>query len=156
LNRVFEVIGFVYPDYSYPSRKQGKKRRATASVISTTPKPKKVKVLTHHPKRTEKAEEPRIAKGSSAVESSHPATAKARVEEPNPKIAAEQPKTLSSLQEAELPKVQNIASINPKSWRMANVLDAVMESTRALTHVSTEAPNVEGENIKKSTEVGMT
>jgi hypothetical protein len=24
LNRVFDVIGFVYPDYSYPSRKQGK------------------------------------------------------------------------------------------------------------------------------------
>jgi hypothetical protein len=28
LNRVFDVIGFVYPDYSYPSRKQGKKRKA--------------------------------------------------------------------------------------------------------------------------------
>jgi hypothetical protein len=26
LNRVFDVIGFVYPDYCYPSRKQGKKR----------------------------------------------------------------------------------------------------------------------------------
>jgi hypothetical protein len=23
LNRVFDVIGFVYPDYCYPSRKQG-------------------------------------------------------------------------------------------------------------------------------------
>jgi hypothetical protein len=28
LNRVFDVIGFVYPDYRYPSRKQGKKRKA--------------------------------------------------------------------------------------------------------------------------------
>jgi hypothetical protein len=27
LNRVFDVIGFIYPDYSYPSRKQGKKRK---------------------------------------------------------------------------------------------------------------------------------
>jgi hypothetical protein len=43
LNRVFDVIGFVYPDYSYPSQKQGRKRRAAASAISTTPKPKKVK-----------------------------------------------------------------------------------------------------------------
>jgi hypothetical protein len=34
LNRVFDVIGFVYPDYCYPSRKQGKKRRAAASAIS--------------------------------------------------------------------------------------------------------------------------
>jgi hypothetical protein len=25
LNRVFDVIGFVYPDYCYPSRKKGKK-----------------------------------------------------------------------------------------------------------------------------------
>jgi hypothetical protein len=27
LNRVFGVIGFVYPDYCYRSRKQGKKRK---------------------------------------------------------------------------------------------------------------------------------
>jgi hypothetical protein len=27
LNRVFDVIGFVYPDYSYPSRKQGKREK---------------------------------------------------------------------------------------------------------------------------------
>jgi hypothetical protein len=25
LNRMFDVIGFVYPDYCYPTRKQGKK-----------------------------------------------------------------------------------------------------------------------------------
>jgi hypothetical protein len=129
LNRVFDVIGFVYPDYCHPSRKQGKKRRVVASAISTTPKPKKVKVLTHHPKRIETAEEPRPAEGSSAVESSHLATAKARVEsteEPKLKIAAEQSKALSSLQETELPKVQKIASVSPKRRRMASVLDAVM------------------------------
>jgi hypothetical protein len=100
LNRVFDVIGFVYPDYCYPSRKQGKKRRAVASMISTTLKPKKVKVLTHRPKRTETIEESMPAEGSSAVESSHPATVEARVEsteEPKVKIAAEQSKALSSL-----------------------------------------------------------
>jgi hypothetical protein len=77
-------------------------------------------------------------------------------EEPNPKIAAEQLKTLSSLQEAELPKVQKIALVTPKRRRMASVLDAVMESTRALTPASAESPSVEGKNIKKSVEVGMT
>jgi hypothetical protein len=41
LNRVFDVIGFVYPDYSYPSRKQGKKRKIATSVTSSTPKLKK-------------------------------------------------------------------------------------------------------------------
>jgi hypothetical protein len=56
LNRVFDVIGFVYPDYCYPSRKQGKKRKTVASTISSTPKLKKIKVLTHRPKRVEMAE----------------------------------------------------------------------------------------------------
>jgi hypothetical protein len=32
LNRVFDVIGFVYPDYCYPLRKQGKKRKAATST----------------------------------------------------------------------------------------------------------------------------
>jgi hypothetical protein len=31
LNRVFDAIGFVYPDYHYPLRKQGKKRKIVAS-----------------------------------------------------------------------------------------------------------------------------
>jgi hypothetical protein len=44
VNRVFDVIGFVYPDYTYPSRKQGKKRITTTSPISATPKGKKIKV----------------------------------------------------------------------------------------------------------------
>jgi predicted nucleic acid-binding Zn ribbon protein len=35
LNRVFDVIGFVYPDYCYPSRKQGKKRKAATSTTSS-------------------------------------------------------------------------------------------------------------------------
>jgi hypothetical protein len=156
LNRVFEVIGFVYLDYRYPSRKQGKKRSVAASTISTTPKPKKIKVLTHRPRNIETVEVPKLAEGpSSVVESSHPATAKARVEsveEPILKIAAEQPKTLSSLQETELPKVQKIASITPKRRRMASVLDAVMESSKALTPASTEAPSVEDKNSKKSAE----
>jgi hypothetical protein len=43
LNRVFDVIGFVYPDYCYPSRKQGKKRKIAASAISAVPKGKKIK-----------------------------------------------------------------------------------------------------------------
>jgi hypothetical protein len=47
LNRVFDVIGFVYLDYSYPSRKQGKKIKAATSAISVAPKGKKIKVLMH-------------------------------------------------------------------------------------------------------------
>jgi hypothetical protein len=47
LNIVFDIIGFVYLDYTYPSWKQGKKRKTAASAISVVPKGKKIKVLTH-------------------------------------------------------------------------------------------------------------
>ena len=43
LNRVFDVIGFVYLDYCYPSRKQGKKRKAASSATSSTSKSKRLK-----------------------------------------------------------------------------------------------------------------
>jgi hypothetical protein len=67
LNRVFDVIGFVYPDYCHPSRKQGKKRKAAASAISTMPKGKKVKVLTHRPRYIETAKGSKLAEGPSSV-----------------------------------------------------------------------------------------
>jgi hypothetical protein len=41
LNRVFDVIGFVYLDYCYPSRKQGKKRKATTSATSSVSRTEK-------------------------------------------------------------------------------------------------------------------
>jgi hypothetical protein len=37
LNRVFDVIGFVYPDYRYPLRGQGKKRKAATSGTPDEP-----------------------------------------------------------------------------------------------------------------------
>jgi hypothetical protein len=46
LNRVFDVIGFVYPDYCFPARKQGGKRKIATSTSSGAPKPKGAKVLT--------------------------------------------------------------------------------------------------------------
>jgi hypothetical protein len=52
LNRVFDAIGFVYPDYCYPLRGQGKKRKAATSATPDEPVPKgkKLKVLTHWPR----------------------------------------------------------------------------------------------------------
>ena len=43
------------------------------------------------------------------------------------------PETLSSPAEAKLPKVQKAPAATPKRRRMASVLDAVMETTKALT-----------------------
>jgi hypothetical protein len=121
---------------------------------------KKVKVFTHRLRHIEMAKVPKLAEGpSSAVEPCHPATAEARVEsteEPIPKTTAEQPKTLSSLQETKLPKVQNIASITPKRRRMASVLDVVMESTKVVTPASAEAPSLGDKNTKGSAEAAMT
>jgi hypothetical protein len=45
INRVFDVIGFVYPpDHCFPTRKQGAKRKIASTTPSTAPKPKKMKV----------------------------------------------------------------------------------------------------------------
>jgi hypothetical protein len=40
LNRVFDVIGFFYPDYCFPARKQGLKGKVAASSSSAASKPK--------------------------------------------------------------------------------------------------------------------
>jgi hypothetical protein len=74
-NRVFDVIGFVYPDYRYPLR--GQKRKGTVSVKEVasaapsepTPKRKKVKVLTHRPRYIEPAAVPKfVGEAASATE----------------------------------------------------------------------------------------
>jgi hypothetical protein len=49
LNRVFDVIGFVYPDYCYPAQKHGRKRKDATSAYTGVSKSKKVKVLTRRP-----------------------------------------------------------------------------------------------------------
>jgi hypothetical protein len=94
---VFDVIGFVYPDYCYPSRQQGKKRKVVASAISTTLKGKKVKVLTHRPRYIGTAKVSKLAEGpSSAVEPDYPALAEAKgesAEVPKPMVIAKQEKT---------------------------------------------------------------
>jgi hypothetical protein len=67
LNMVFDAIGFVYPDYCYPLRGQGKKRKIAAPVITTEPKGKKMKVLTHRPRYIEPVVIPKFVKGTSSA-----------------------------------------------------------------------------------------
>ena len=103
---------------------------------------------------------PKLGEGpSSALELSYPAPTEAKtesVEEPKLKIEVEQVKALSPLQETEQSKVQKVVSMTPKRRRMASILDAVMESTKALTPTPIEAPSVEVKNTKKSAEADMT
>jgi hypothetical protein len=162
LNRVFDVIGFVYPNYIYPSRKQGKKRKAACSAISAVPKGKKIKVLTHQPRYIETATVPKLGEGTSSTAGTeqpapaipreelaemskapatgpvgtpeHGAEAKEKaITEPKLGDTVGLPKILSLPAELELPKILKAHAITPKTRRMASVLDAVMESTRALT-----------------------
>jgi hypothetical protein len=67
LNRVFDAIGFVYPDYHYPLRRQGKKRKNVASAITAVPKGKKMKVLTHRSRYIEPAVVPKFGEGTSST-----------------------------------------------------------------------------------------
>jgi hypothetical protein len=62
---VFDAIRFVYPDYYYPSRKQGKKRKVATSTTSCASRSKKVKVLTRRLRRIETADVPKIIEGRS-------------------------------------------------------------------------------------------
>jgi hypothetical protein len=181
LNRVFDVIGFVYPDYSYPSWKKAKKRKAATSAISVVPKGKKIKVLTHRPRYIETATVPKLGEGtSSTAEAEQPAPASPREElaelskipatgsVETPKHGAEAkgkaakelelgetvvlPKILIPPAEPELPKVSKAPAITPKRRRMASVLDAVLELTRA----STPAPakgTVEAATVRVEIEV---
>jgi hypothetical protein len=79
LNRVFDAIGFVYPDYRYPPRGQKRKgaisEKVPASVAPSEPAPKskKLKVLTYQPRYIEPAVVPELGKKiSSAAEPKEP------------------------------------------------------------------------------------
>jgi hypothetical protein len=67
LNRVFDAIGFVYPDYHYPLQRQGKKRKTAASATTAVPKGKKMKVLTHRLWYIELAVVPEFGEGTTST-----------------------------------------------------------------------------------------
>jgi hypothetical protein len=162
LNRVFDVIGFVYPDYCYPLRGQGAKRKiavsgkVVASAITAEPKSKKMKVLTHRPRYIELTAIPEFDEGaSSAAKTIQTASTALDAEEPvvMPKVLttklvktkidkAEEPKIeeitkmseiLNPPTETTVPKVQMGSAVTPKRRRMANVLDVVLETTKTLS-----------------------
>jgi hypothetical protein len=161
LNRVFDAIGFIYPDYHFPLRGQGKKRKAAALVTTVVPKSKKVKVLTHRPRYIEPAVVPEFAEGaSSTAEARQVASIAQSIEDPTvvPKIPTvgptkakddkaeepqieeimKMPEILSPPTEVKLSKVQKASVATPKRRRMANVLDAVLETTKALSPAPTK------------------
>jgi hypothetical protein len=156
LNRVFDAIVFVYPDYHYPLRAKRKKRKTAASATAAEPKGKKMNVLTHRPRYIEPVVVPKFGAGTSlAAEAKEAASIVQSTEEPIvvPKVpivepveprddkaevpqvekVKKAPEILSPPTEADLPEMQKIPATTPKRRRMANILDAVIETTKALS-----------------------
>jgi hypothetical protein len=125
------------------------------------PKSKKVKVLTHRLRYIEPVVVPEFSAGcSSATEATQTALIAQSAEEPTvvpkahtvepiedkvdkeeePKVEEiiKMPKILSPPIEAKLPKVQKASAATPKRRRMANVLDAMLETTKALSPAPTK------------------
>jgi hypothetical protein len=159
LNRVFDAIGFVYPDYRYPLRGQGVKRKiaasgkVAASAVTDEPKGKKMKVLTHQPRYIEPVVIPEFGEGaSSAAEIKEIVPPAQSTGEPTimPKLLSvklvemtadkaegskieEITKMLEILSpsiEATVLKAQKNSASTPKRRRMANVLDVVLETAK--------------------------
>jgi hypothetical protein len=142
LNRVFDAIGFVYPDYRYPTWGQKRKNTSSAKEVASAapsepaPKRKRVKVLTHRPCYIELATVPEyVGETSSATEDKEP------IPLPNTEGLAEVPAT----EKIEEPKTSEVLSpsanieaakslkgpaVTPKRKRMVNVLD-VLETIKS-------------------------
>jgi hypothetical protein len=167
MNRVFDAIDFVYLDYRYPLRGQGKKRKAAALAAPAEPVSKaagkKMKVLTHRPRYIEPAVVPEFGgEASSAAETREtipPAQKteelaimlktplvelvetkvdKDKAERSKTKEVVKMPDILSPSTEATVPKTQKSAVTTPKRRRMANVLDVVLETAKTLNPAPTE------------------
>jgi hypothetical protein len=147
LNRVFDVIGFVYPDYCFPIRKQGGKRKIATSTSSGALKLKRAKVLTRRPKlhSLENIVEVPTIEEVKFIESAEAAPLATET-----KKTTEQPKLLSPPAVTELLKLSTTATTNPRKRRMASVLNAVLESMKTPTSASAR---LSGEKIEDAREV---
>jgi hypothetical protein len=154
LNRVFDAIGFMYPDYRYPLWGQKRKGAAlvkdVASAASSEPAPKrkKVKVLTHRPRYIEMATVPEFGGETSSATEAKETALMQKTEEPtatpkvplaklgepkvdNVKEAEVERKKISEVTspsaEVTVPKAQKDLTVTPKRKRMVHVLDVLEE-----------------------------
>jgi hypothetical protein len=114
LNMVFDAIGFVYPDYHYPLRRQGKRRKTATLATTVVPKGKKMKVLTHRPRYIEPAVVPEFGEGTSSnIEAKQTAPAIQSAEEPIvvPKVPTVGPARDDAAEESKLEKTVKMLEI---------------------------------------------
>jgi hypothetical protein len=173
LNRIFDAIGFVYPDYRYPLRGQKRKGATSGKVAASAapsepaPKSKKLKVLTHWLRYIEPAIVPEFSgETSSATEAKGPAPPAQKIKGPAampkaPSTKLAEPKT----DKTEEPRIegtkilevlsQKDLAATPKRKRMASVLD-VLEMVKASSSTPgkiAKASKVQIEARTKLTEV---
>jgi hypothetical protein len=177
LNRVFDAIGFVYPDYRYSTRRQKRKNTSSAKEIASAapsepaPKRKKMKVLTHRPRYIEPATVPEfVGDTSSATEAKEPTplpnveSAKVPATEKKEEPRAEETKSseiLSPSARMEVPMPMPMTT--PNRRRMVNVLD-VLETIKSssttpkkiveTSEVQIEASGAEASKHQFETEAG--
>jgi hypothetical protein len=156
LNRVFDVIGFVYHDCCFPARRQGGKRKVATSTSSSASKPKRAKVLTRRPKPIGRTEVPKLIESTeatpSAMETAPAMSVEASanlVKEPESEKIAEQPKVLSPLVVTGLSKLSTTTTTTPRKRRMASVLYVVLESMKAPTLASAKASSEKSEDARE-------
>jgi hypothetical protein len=177
LNRNFDAIGFMYPDYRYPPWGQKRKSAtsgkdvASAAPSEPAPKRKKVKVLTHRPRFIEPATVPEFGgETSSVTEAKEPALMQ-KTEEPaampkaslaklgEPKADSieetkvERTKILevtSPSAEVTVPKAQKDLAVTLKRKRMVNVLDVL-----GTIKTSSSTPGKTAEASKTQTETKL-
>jgi hypothetical protein len=134
LNRVFDAIGFVYPDYRYPLRGRGKKRKVAASAKTAAsatpdepaPKSKTLKVLTHRPCYIEPAVVPEFGgEASLAAELKELAPPTQKIEEPTaiPKAPS------TELIETKVDEDKIERSKTDKATKMLGILSPSTEAT---------------------------
>jgi hypothetical protein len=133
LNRVFDATGFIYPDYCYPLRGWGKKRKIVAltkaAALATPDEPasksKKLKVLTHQPRYIESVVVPEFGGETSlAAEPNEPIS---------PTQKAEEPATMSKASSAELSESKagrdKAEEPNTEETKMLEILSPSVEVT---------------------------
>jgi hypothetical protein len=162
LNRVFDAIRFMYPDYRYPLKGQKRKSAtsgkgdASVALSEPAPKRKKVKVLTNRPRFIEPATVPEFGgETSTATEAKGPALTQ-KNEEPAmmPKadnikeIEADKTKILEVTSPSAgmiVSKAQKDLTATPKRKRMVNVLDVLetLKSSSTTLKKTAEAPKTQ-------------
>jgi hypothetical protein len=148
LNRVFDAIGFMYPDYRYPPRGQKRKSAtsgkdvALAAPSEPAPKRKKVKVLTYRPRYIEPATVPDF--GGETSSATMPKVDK--IEEPRTK-ETKTSEVLSPSVGVEAPKTQKGLAATPKRKRMASVLD-VLETIKLQALLQEKLPRLRKHKLK--------